>query len=396
MRLKRQPGSPGAAIVRGPTWRTVLSLRTNETAMHAMNWSAFGTLGAMALKQMDRSRQARGQMMERAGYGPRPTPSSTVHREPGLHLRRYGAQAAEGPSVLLVPAPIKRAYIWDLAPERSVVRRWTERGYRVYLAEWEPLPDAGAGQAFGLADYADRLLGACRQAMDADGSSGHPVLAGHSLGGVLAAIHSCLHPDQVRATLLLEAPLHFGPDACCFHKLVQATPDAHQVAGTFGQVPGAFLNTMSALAEPQAFQWERWMDRWLSLGDPQALATHMQVERWTHDEFALPGQLFGDIVECLYRGDRLMRGELEIGGRRIGPQDLRTPLLSVVDPRSKLIPPAAVLPFHEAAASPRKQVLHYEGDIGVNLQHVGVLVGRSAHARLWPAVFDWLDGRVES
>ena len=46
-----------------------------------------------------------------------------------------------------------------------------------------------------------------------------------------------------------------------------------------------------------------------------------------------------------------------------------------------------------ATASPRKQLLHYEGDVGVNLQHVGVLVGRSAHARLWPRIFDWLDGK---
>jgi polyhydroxyalkanoate synthase len=85
-----------------------------------------------------------------------------------------------------------------------------------------------------------------------------------------------------------------------------------------------------------------------------------------------------------------MQGELEIGARRVGPQDLHTPLVSVVDPRSRLIPPSAMLPFHEATASTRKQVLYYEGDVGVNLQHVGVLVGRSAHARIWPAVFDWL------
>jgi polyhydroxyalkanoate synthase len=360
--------------------------------MYASNWNTFGTLGAMALKQMDRSRQARGQMLERAGYGPRQTASTILHREPGLNLRRYGPQAAEGPSVLLVPAPIKRAYIWDLAPEVSVVRRWVERGYRVYLAEWEPLGDADGGQDFGLADYADRLLGACRQAIAADGADAKPVIAGHSLGGVLAAIHSCLHPDELRATILLESPLHFQPASCCFNKLVKATPDARQLAATFGHVPGAFLNTMSAMAEPQAFQWERWTDRWLSLGDPRALATHMQVERWTHDEFALPGRLFADIVETLYRRDEFMQGTLEIDGQGVGPQALRTPLLSVIDPRSKLIPPAAVLPFHEAAASPRKQVLHYEGDIGVNLQHVGVLAGRNAHARIWPAIFDWLDG----
>jgi polyhydroxyalkanoate synthase len=360
-------------------------------------WNGFGAFGAMALKQMDRSRQERGRMLERAGHGPQPAPSTVIHAEPGLNLRRYGPADADGPPVLLVPAPIKRAYIWDLAPEVSVVRRWLERGWRVYLAEWTPLAESHAadgGHELGLADYADRLLSHCRQAIAADGAgsgrSEPPVIAGHSLGGILAAVHSCLHPDALRATILLESPLHFRPDSCCFNRLVQATPDARQIADTFGNVPGVFLNAMSAMAEPQAFQWERWTDRWLSLGDPQATATHMQVERWTHDEFALPGQLFTDLVESLYRRDQLMQGELEIGTRRVGPRDLRTPLLSVVDPRSRLIPPSATLPFHEAAASSDKQVLYYEGDVGVNLQHVGVLVGRSAHARIWPRVFDWL------
>lgn len=358
--------------------------------MYATNWNTFGTLGAMALKQMDRSRQARGQMLERAGYGPLPTPSTILHSEPGLNLRRFGPQHAEGPAVLLVPAPIKRAYIWDMAPEVSVVQRWLERGYRVYLAEWTQADETESDEGFGLAGYADRLLVACRAAIAADGATGKPAIVGHSLGGILAAIHSCLYPDQLRATILLESPLHFQPGSCCFNKLVQATPDAREIASTFGRVPGVFLNTMSAMAEPQAFQWERWTDRWLSLGDPQALATHMRVERWTHDEFALPGKLFIDLVESLYRRDELMQGELDIGGRQVGPSALSTPLLSVVDPRSKLIPPAAMLPFHEAAASERKQVLHYEGNVGVNLQHVGVLVGRNAHARIWPAVFDWL------
>jgi polyhydroxyalkanoate synthase len=118
----------------------------------------------------------------------------------------------------------------------------------------------------------------------------------------------------------------------------------------------------------------------------------MRVERWTHDEFPLPGRLFTDIVESLYRHDALMQGKLAIGNRTVGPRDLTSPLLSVVDPRSKLIPPDAMIPFHEATSGPRKRVLHYEGDVGVNLQHVGVLVGRSAHERIWPAIFDWLDG----
>jgi polyhydroxyalkanoate synthase len=48
-----------------------------------------------------------------------------------------------------------------------------------------------------------------------------------------------------------------------------------------------------------------------------------------------------------------------------------------------------VLPFVEAAASRAKTLLDYEGDIGVALQHVGPLVGRNAHALLWPKIVEW-------
>lgn len=112
--------------------------------MYASNWNnlgAFGDLGTQALKQMDRSRQARGKMLERAGYGPQQTPSTVILEQPGLRLHRFQDAPGGGPAVLLVPAPIKRAYIWDLAPDISVVQRWNERGYRVYLAEWLPMPD---------------------------------------------------------------------------------------------------------------------------------------------------------------------------------------------------------------------------------------------------------------
>lgn len=359
--------------------------------MYASNWTTPATQTAswaQALRDMDLRRRAKGKMLERAGHGPQETPSSVILEQPGLALRRYQDAPVGGPAVLLVPAPIKRAYIWDLAPDISVVQRWHERGYRVYLAEWLPTPDGDPD--VGLDDYGDRLLSACQRAIAQDSGQAQLTIVGHSLGGILAAIYSCMHPDKVAATILLESPLRFEQSTCCFTPLVKATPHAGAIAATFGHVPGVYLNMMSALAEPQAFQWERIADRWLSLLDPQALATHMRVERWTHDEFPLPGRLFTELVECLYRNDEFMQGRLAIGGRTIGPGDLRAPLASVVDMRSKVIPPAAVLPFHEAAPNERKLLLEYRGDVGVNLQHVGVLVGRSAHASIWPALFDWL------
>jgi polyhydroxyalkanoate synthase len=358
--------------------------------MNAPSLRPVSPFSVFALKNMDRMRQARGRSLDMAGFGPKETPSTILHTEAGLRLRKYGEGLAGAPAVLLVPAPIKKAYIWDLAPQVSVVQRWLEQGFQVYMAEW--LPDTGPD--FGLDDYAGRLLGTCQQLIHADSGQAQMAVAGHSLGGALAAMFSCLHPESVRALVLLESPLRFGAGAGCFAPMVSSTPDCRPIAQAFGEVPGAFLNVVSAMAAPHAFQLERFLDRCLCMGNPSAMATHLRVERWTHDEFPLPGRLFTEVVEFLYRGDQLMRGTLRIGERQIGPRDLVAPLLTVIDPRSTVIPPDSVLPFQDAAASRAKRVLRYEGDIGVNLQHVGVLVGASAHAKIWPEIFGWIEAQA--
>jgi polyhydroxyalkanoate synthase len=292
--------------------------------------------------------------------------------------------------MLIVPAPIKRGYIWDLAPQISVVERCLQQGLRVYMAEWMHAGSDQPTHNFGLADYAHRLLIDCVDAIEAEAGQRQVIMAGHSLGGTLAAIFACLHPDRIRRLVLLEAPLHFGVDAGKFAPMVAASPNVRFIEESFGDVPGSFLNVVSVVSAPSEFQWQRLMDLSACASNREALANHMRVERWMHDEFPLPGKLFTDIVELLYRNDRLMQGELRVAGRKIGPSDLKAPLLCVVDPRSTIIPPKSIIPFHEAAAARPKKLLMYGGDVGVAVQHVGVLVGASAHSHIWPAIFDWL------
>ena len=84
-------------------------------------------------------------------------------------------------------------------------------GARVYLIQWER-PGA-VEQGFGLAEYADRLLLDCLDAIAMEGGRAPAVVAGHSLGGTLVAIFSALHPERMRGLILLGyVPLHFGPD----------------------------------------------------------------------------------------------------------------------------------------------------------------------------------------
>jgi hypothetical protein len=41
------------------------------------------------------------------------------------------------------------------------------------------------------------------------------------------------------------------------------------------------------------------------------------------------------------------------------------------------------------------RVIEYAGESGVGLQHLGILVGRQAYARIWPQVISWIKASAD-
>lgn len=339
---------------------------------------------------MDAIRRARGEAMDRNGLGPEECPFEEVLTLPGFRLRFYGGESTPGDKrvALIVPAPIKRHYIWDLAPECSVVRRAMEEGMQVYLIEWtDPGPELAAA---GLDQYACSWIDLCIDAIQSSDPTTRPILFSHSLGGVLATIYAVLHPHRVAGLVLLEAPLHFGKASGSMFPMLATAPRAEVLTRGAVRIPGSFISMASANASPTTFQAERSADFWSSLGSRALLRRHLKVERWTLDEAPMAARLFEQVVEDLYREDLLIRGELVVDGQTIGPQHLKTPSLAVYDPRSLIIPPAAVVTFLKVSKV-ATNFLCYEGDVGIALSHVGTLVGPSAHRKLWPDIFAWTE-----
>lgn len=336
---------------------------------------------------IDQVRRRQGRWLDVLGLGPIKTPARVIMSAPAFTLKAYGDGLA-GPPVLIVPAPIKRAYIWDLLPRVSVVRQCLRHDLPVYLIHWEE--PKGDAQDLGLVAYGDRFLSACLDVIQAELGRRRIFLAGHSLGGTFAAIFAALHPERVRGLVLLAAPLNFGPEVGAFGSLTAVAPRSRLFTTLPGDVPGSFLSAVSVVASPASFLGARWADWFGSMLDVQAMHTHLLVERWTLDELPQARQLFEDVMELLYRENRFMEGTLTVGGRKAAPAAVNAPLLSVADEGSDVVPPSSILPFHDAAGSTDKRVLWYKGDLGVALQHVGVLVGKRAHRYVWPEIIQWL------
>ncbi len=342
----------------------------------------------MFFPSLDHIRRTQGSWLDALGYGPEPLESWIIAELPGMRLRAYGSGEGVGPPLILVPAPIKRAYIFDLLPRASVVRRCREAGRPVFLLEWTD--PTGPAMQYDLGDYADRLLLEARRAAALAAGSERAALIGHSLGGTLAALHAARRPEGVSALVLLEAPLVFDPDIDAFAPWLRTPPAARQLFAGAGTVPGSELSMAAVVAAPDAFLWHRWGDAFASLSDPSRHELHMRVMRWAFDEMAVPAPLLRDVLQQLYRENRLRCGQLEVSARKIGLSDITAPTMVVVESESRVAPPEEVLPALALTSSSRREVLTYVSEPGVALAHVGVLVGADAHSRLWPRLLDWI------
>jgi polyhydroxyalkanoate synthase len=102
-----------------------------EAAVRSMIGPARATLAAV-----DHVRRLQGRTLDLIGLGPQLLGSRVLLATPTFRVRSYASNAATAPPLLLVATPIKRAYIWDLLPQASIIRLLANAGFAVYLLEW--------------------------------------------------------------------------------------------------------------------------------------------------------------------------------------------------------------------------------------------------------------------
>lgn len=305
------------------------------------------------------------------------------------HLRDYGA-ADSSPSVLIVPAPIKRPYIWDLTPSVSAVRYCLRNGLHVYLLEWIPATHATSG--YGIEAYT-QAIGDCVAKVLEQNPGKRALIIGHSLGGTLAAIYAASSPKNIDCLVLLESPLCFRANDSPFRDAVAAiAPCEFSDEEPFA---GSLLSNASLLASPGLFIWGRLMDASSSLVDPKAFDIYARIELWCLDEVALPGKLVRQIVEQLYRDNRLQNETLQVNGSSVGPSHLSVPTLAIVNAADEIAPLGSVKPFLDAMATKDVKLVEYPGEPRICFQHLGMLVGSRAFATVWPEIMSWVKAHVD-
>lgn len=74
--------------------------------LQQLEWNLFS--------EIDRFRRLYGEIFDLWGVGPVTSRPRSLFRDRLFTLKAYGTVEAGKPIVVMIPAPIKRSYIWDL------------------------------------------------------------------------------------------------------------------------------------------------------------------------------------------------------------------------------------------------------------------------------------------
>ena len=300
-----------------------------------------------------------------------------------------------GPPVLIVYALVGRYQMIDLEAHRSFVRRLLAEGLDVYMIDWG-LPKR-VHRWVTIDDYVNDYLDECVEAICARHRVESINLIGICQGGVFATCYAALHPERIRNLVLAVTPLDFHGDAgerdtgsgyVNLWARVMGAADVDLLIDTLGSIPGPVVGFSFLMMNPVSNVTKYTTELVNILDDDAKLLNFLHMERWIADRPDHPGEIGRQWFKDLYQGNKLVKGELVLGGRRVDLRAITMPVLNVYAEGDVVVPTAC-----SRGLAGRFGTDDYS-ELAVPGGHIGTFVGGKAQKVLAPGIVKWLKERM--
>jgi poly(3-hydroxybutyrate) depolymerase len=300
-----------------------------------------------------------------------------------VRLRDFTVETKNPPALLCAPFALHGAAIADLAPGHSLVAALRQAGLRrLFVTDWRSA--TASMRLLGIDDY----LADLNVLVDEIGA---PVdLIDLCQGGWMALIFAARFPAKVRKLVLAAAPIDIAAAASPLSALADGLPRSifHELV----RLGGGLLSGRKVLKfwGPQSMAPKDIRDL-LQTTEPidSAAFARLQAafENWYGWTVDLPGVLYLECVEKLYKRNELARGVFVALGQRIDLAALQLPLYLLAARDDELVALPQLFGVENLVGTPapdlRKAI--------APCRHVGLFVAKNALDDYWPRIVGWLD-----
>lgn len=313
------------------------------------------------------------------------TPYKVIYEEGKVRLRYYQSMKTSQSIPLLIVYPlIKRPFILDLFPGKSVVQSLVNQGFDVYLTDWIPPTRSDSWRGFDA--YVNGDVANAVRAVQLHAGVEQVSMLGYCFGALLAALYTALHGKTIDNLITLTFPLDMStreiPIFSLLDKLRPETIDL--ITATYGNCPAWFVKAGFTAMAPVHHGLDKYVGLYRNQGKEGYAEFFDLFERWMNSDVPLAGRIFREVTRDVFQQNLLRQGRLRVGQEIVNLRRITCPVLNVLGAHDDVVHPQSSLPLPECVGSAdAKNIVFPTG-------HVGIVVSAAAHKQLWPQVGQWL------
>jgi poly(3-hydroxyalkanoate) synthetase len=307
------------------------------------------------------------------------SPNRVVLELATMRLRRFDLVGSSLPARLVIaPLALHHATLVDFAHGHSLVDVLLKVAPApLFVAEWRTASPSMS--QFTIATYLAEL----NVAID---ELGPPVdLVGICQGGWLALVYAARFPGKVRSIVAAGSPIDVRASASALSDLVDHTPAAQfeaLVRQGEGRVIGQTVLNLWAAASPDEAGARLTLQ--IEPG-PAAAALTRRFLDWYAYTLDLPGAYYLEVVEEIYRRNRIAQGTFSTLGLVIDLDRIRAPIFVLAGESDAIVAPPQALAIADLARR--------AANIDTRVEpcgHLSLYMGHQTLTRAWPGIGRWI------
>jgi polyhydroxyalkanoate depolymerase len=310
------------------------------------------------------------------------TPHTTRLDLRTMVLRDYGTPGAGIPTLVDAPHAGHTAAIADYHKGQSLVETLLANGIQhVALTDWKSAtPDM---KDLEIDNYLEEMVVAI------DDLGGRVNLVGLCQGGWVSTMLAARFPEKVNALVLAGAPIDTDAGNGSIRKMVHQSPASfyEELVGLGGGLmQGKFMLQGWKNMHPEQHYMQDHIDLYEHIDDAAYLAKQETFERWYENPIDLPGRWYLQVIQQLFKENRLAKGEFWALGRKLDLRKITCPLYLLAGESDDITTPEQVLNAAKLMGTPADRIQQKTIPGG----HIGLFMGARTLKEHWPPIARWI------
>ncbi|HQV79666.1 MAG TPA: alpha/beta fold hydrolase [Agitococcus sp.] len=295
--------------------------------------------------------------------------------------------------LVIVPPLAVNMLIYDLFPERSLVKYFVAQGFDVYLIDWG-MPTRKHTH-YNLNTYVSEFMPEFLAKVREHSGQQQLSLHGWSMGGIFTLCYTALtHDPDIRNLVILGTPINSHASGA-IGKVYQAIERRaewvrkntgfriHNLNPQWLHTPGWANVVGFKMTNPMGSLMGYW-ELVVKLADRQFVVNHATTSAFLDKMVAYPGGIVQDMMVRIWIDNELAKGYMQLGKNEARLADIQCALLAGAGKSDNMVTKAAVETLMDHVSSSDKEFVVVAGG------HMGILSGSKAPSDVWPKVAAWL------